>query len=133
MNPEKTKKLCDKYPDLYQKDFWFECDDGWYDLIDTLSSCIQQEVKTRMFNASTEEEREQCRVVAVQVKSKFAGLRFYANFDSPEISGMIRHAESMSYRICEACGNKASSKKSSRGWLFTMCDTCWEDAQQKLG
>jgi len=54
MNPELEKKLIAKYPELYSEHdkppteslmcFGFECGDGWYDLIDCLSACINHRV-----------------------------------------------------------------------------------------
>lgn len=66
-------------------------------------------------------------VVAVQVKEKFGGLRFYVNGADDEVRGMIDMAESMSYRLCEDCGTKGTLRKG--GWYRTMCDPCndtWE-------
>lgn len=131
MTPEKNNALCSKYPAIFPKDFWIECDDGWYDLLDTLCACIQNEVKKNI-GACPPDDIEQHQVVVLQVKSKFAGLRFYVESCSETISGMIRHAESMSYRICEQCGNRGHRRQAGRGWIFTSCDPCWLIIQSKL-
>ena len=60
-------------------------------------------------------------ITASQVKEKFGGLRFYTNGYTEEVSGMIRMAESMSYRTCEVCGNPGRSN--NYGWISTLCDT----------
>ena len=60
-------------------------------------------------------------VTASQVKEKFGGLRFYTNGYTDGIGGMIRMAESMSYRTCEVCGNPGRSN--NYGWISTLCDT----------
>jgi hypothetical protein len=60
-------------------------------------------------------------ITASQVKEKFGGLRFYTNGFTDEVSGMIRMAESMSYRTCEVCGNPGRSN--NYGWISTLCDT----------
>jgi hypothetical protein len=60
-------------------------------------------------------------ITASQVKEKFGGLRFYTNGYTDEVSGMIRMAESMSYRTCEVCGNPGRSN--NYGWISTLCDT----------
>ena len=60
-------------------------------------------------------------ITASQVKEKFGGLRFYTNGYTDEIGGMIRMAESMSYRTCEVCGNPGRSNH--HGWISTLCDT----------
>ena len=60
-------------------------------------------------------------ITASQVKEKFGGLRFYTNGYTDEVGGMIRMAESMSYRTCEVCGN--SGRSNNHGWISTLCDT----------
>ena len=36
MSPEKEKLLKDKFPKIFADNFYFECDDGWADLINIL-------------------------------------------------------------------------------------------------
>jgi hypothetical protein len=60
-------------------------------------------------------------ITASQVKEKFGGLRFYTNGYTDVINGMIRMAESMSYRTCEVCGSPGRSNH--YGWISTLCDT----------
>lgn len=60
-------------------------------------------------------------VTASQVKEKFGGLRFYYDGGDDIVSGMVRMAESMSYRTCEECG--APGMSNSYGWISTLCDT----------
>lgn len=59
-------------------------------------------------------------VVAMQVKEKFGGLRFYYYGGDDYISGLVDMAESMSYIICEECGDKGFPNKN--GWIRTLCD-----------
>ena len=115
MSPELTKKLLDKYPTLYdQKHFWgFECGDGWYNIIDHLSSAI-----TTYTNPQT--EFEVFNVVVSQVKEKFGQLRFYADNTDKVVDGMIWLAEHMSGKTCETCGNRGEMRGGS--WLVTLCD-----------
>ena len=102
MKKELQNKLFEKYPKIFrQKDLpkqetcmcWgFQCGDGWYDLIDTLCSCIQRRVDYKGGN----------QVEATQVKTKFGGLRFYTDcVDDAFILGLIRMTEAMSYNIKE--------------------------------
>jgi len=62
-------------------------------------------------------------VVAVQVKEKFGGLRFYVNSASVEIYAMLNFAEHLSYSICEFCGSMKNIKH-SKGWIITACQEC---------
>lgn len=59
-------------------------------------------------------------VVAVQVKEKFGGLRFYINGGDNTIHSYIEFAESMSYRTCEECG--APGQVYTDGWHVTLCE-----------
>lgn len=149
MTPEKDSQLCEKYPKIFRDRYaspqstcmcWgFSCGDGWYDLIDTLCSCIQnhvenkfrqQQLSLKYGNIKPEDviPSEDLQVVAVQVKEKFGGLRFYINGADEEVHGMITMAEAMSHKICEDCGSKGTLRKG--GWLRTLCDSC-HDADQK--
>lgn len=58
-------------------------------------------------------------VVAVQVKEKFGGLRFYVDGGDEVTHAYITMAESMSGVTCEACG--APGKTGGRGWIRTLC------------
>lgn len=84
---------------------FFEIGPGWYGLVKTL---IEQAV-SKGWN------KEIC-----QVKEKFGGLRFYINGASNEVHDIIHKYESMSYKICEECGE--SGKERTGGWIRTLCD-----------
>lgn len=159
MSPELDKHLCEKYPlifadrnaDMTQTAMcWgFDCNDGWYDIIDALCMAIQHRIDHRKrdiewdinFNQQMEEARKNnwenwpkyhvreprevrqpiSQVVAVQVKEKFGGLRFYYNGGDEYIDGLAQMAEMMSERVCEDCGNKG--KLYQQGWHRTLCLT----------
>lgn len=121
-------KLLEKYPEIFRGtttrdgtkiDFYFECDDGWYDIIDVLCACIKNENEICAARANREGE-EFVPVIAAQVKEKFGGLRFYVYGHDDRISGMIKMAESMSYRTCEVCGKPGQLR--SYAWVKTHCD-----------
>jgi hypothetical protein len=59
-------------------------------------------------------------VVAVQVKEKFGGLRFYYDGGDEYIHGLVAMAESMSYVTCEVCGSPG--RVYTDGWHATLCD-----------
>lgn len=62
--------------------------------------------------------------VAVQVKEKFGGLRFYVNFSTPRIEELIREAEEKADRTCETCGNPGKRKNTNTNWVLTICPEC---------
>ena len=104
---------CNRPPEQSNMRFGCECGNGWFDLIDTLCLTIQNHI---------DHAKEVPQAVAAQVKEKYGGLRFYIYGGDSYVYGLIRMAETISYRICEQCGNKGSSNNS--GWISTLCEEC---------
>jgi hypothetical protein len=125
----------------------FECGDGWYNIIDTLCGLLTSDyrgAKSRYDHLAevgvgnvlygtktvTQEAVDETKAkldeetlkvpVAVQVKEKFGGLRFYVQAATDKHYQYISFAESMSYRTCEECG--APGKTYTDGWHMTLCD-----------
>jgi hypothetical protein len=89
----------------------------------------RDEYKERVLNAEFQSIPDAIpQVVAVQVKEKFGGLRFYYNGGDDYIRGLASMAESMSTSTCEECGAPGSTR--SGGWVRTLCDV-HEAAYQK--
>jgi hypothetical protein len=125
-----------------------ECGDGWYNIIDVLCGLLTSEYRQaqsrydfikdkvdqpqwegskkiitqeQIDEAKAKLDEETLKVpVAVQVKEKFGGLRFYVQAATKEHYNYISFAESMSYRTCESCG--ADGKTYTDGWHTTLCD-----------
>ena len=125
-----------------------ECGDGWYNIIDVLCGLLTSEYRhaqsryesikdlvdqprwegskdiitqEKIDDAKVRMDEEAAKVpVAVQVKEKFGGLRFYVQAATDKHYNYISFAESMSYRTCEECG--APGKTYTDGWHRTMCD-----------
>ena len=125
-----------------------ECGDGWYNIIDVLCGLLTSEYRNAQSRYDfikdkvdqpqwegsekivTQEMIDEAKVkldeeaskvpVAVQVKEKFGGLRFYVQAATDEHYRYITFAESMSYRTCEDCG--APGKTYTDGWHTTLCD-----------
>ncbi|MBF6650423.1 hypothetical protein [Methylobacter sp. BlB1] len=108
MLPVLQNLLCNEYPTLYQdrqnaEKMVFECNDGWFALIDTLSSLIVKRSRT---------------TVVEQVKEGDYGsllvcVSGYAPEDYDYIFGITRLAYYLSQLICEKCG--------SRGTFINSC------------
>jgi len=134
MSPEKDLLLRQRYPKIFKSsqhndeplDMWgIECDDGWFELIDTLCSKIQSHIDWRSKNVQDASTIEELQVVAQQVKEKFGGLRFYVVGGDDVTDAFISFAETMSMKICETCG-QPGKQQSDNGWIHTTCDSCLE-------
>lgn len=119
MNPDLDRSLVTKFPKIFviasasnKTECWyFECLDGWFDLIDQLCTDIQHYL---------DQHPEVPQLVAAQVKGKFGGLRFYADGGDEYTDLLISQAEDKSFTVCEVCGD--SGKLNSVGWLQTLCE-----------
>lgn len=139
MRKELDQKLCADYPKIFSNRFgdmketamcWgFECDDGWYNILNVLCANIQSHIDWRNSRRESmlkhnpynqEIPDEVLQVVAEQIKEKFGTLRFYYHGGDEVIDGMIQMAESISTFTCEKCG--APGKLRGTGWLYTACD-----------
>jgi len=125
---DREEEIKKKYPKIFgsnqentHRHFMFECNSGWFDLIDILCGKIQSRVDRHSLE----------QVVALQVKEKFGGLRFYCSGGDDVTDAYVEFAESLSYKTCENCGIPGQSR-SVRGWVHTSCDSCLEKLQQRF-
>ena len=133
MKLELQNDLVKAYPKIFKNvDFGIECNDGWYDLLDTLCYTMQRHcnvtntryiIETDKYEFVEEGDPEYVQVVAAQVKEKLGTLRFYVDGGDVSTEAMIELAEAMSGRICELCGSPAKTSRDS-GWLHTTCVDC---------
>jgi hypothetical protein len=122
--------------------------DGWYNIIDTLCGLLTSDYRSaqsrydfikdkvgqpkwsgskdvitqeQIDEAKAKLDEETAKVpVAVQVKEKFGGLRFYVQAATDKHYNYISFAESMSYHTCEECG--APGTRYTDGWHSTLCN-----------
>lgn len=123
MNKKNTNKLFRDFPRLYRgrnkpmteslMGFGFECGDGWYNLIHTLSAALENHMN----------ESPKVHIEASQVKEKFGSLRFYIDGGDDYTLKLIDEAERQSATICEDCGAPAKLQR-RRGWFATLCELC---------
>lgn len=153
MKKELDEALCAAYPKIFKDRrgdvketlmcWGFECGDGWYQVLDSLCGNIQHHIDWSHKNHAwdlkwNEEHQEEQRpvrepvpqVVAVQVKEKFGGLRFYYDGGDEQISGMVRMAESWAANTCETCGSPG--KMRNGGWIRTLCDKHETEYQERM-
>ena len=128
MNAKNTAYLFGRYPVLYQGrkfpitqsliPFGIETGDGWFKLVDQLSADI-----------TALDKKNGSETIAVQVKEKFGGLRYYVESGSDAVYDLIDAAEEESLKTCEMCGEPGELR--GVGWVSTMCDKCWAKTQAK--
>lgn len=105
MNDENTLNLYKHHPNIFPETSnvrteGFRCGDGWYILLHKLCNSIDFETEIHGTRP----------VVAVQVKDKFGGLRFYTDHaPSDRIRGFIAFAEILSYNVCQNCAKLNTS------------------------
>jgi len=109
MTDKNSDKLINRFPDIFNENFYFECDDGWFDIIFDLCKDMQHEIN----NSGCQQ------VVAAQVKEKFAGLRFYASGGNEVTSAMIDKYAKLSSKTCEVTGGKGYVCE-KHGWYKTL-------------
>lgn len=132
MNEKLEKKLIEKFPKIFPPKstsptsaielFGIECHDGWYVLIETACKLAQQEIDWSEKN-QTEDNPKINQIVAIQIKQKFGGLRFYYSGGDKTINGIINTIEAMSYTICEECGTNQNIIH-TKGYIKTICVSC---------
>ena len=121
--------LCNKFPFIYDPDNRWSMpstDEGWDEIIISLSSKINEHVKNWSKN-------EQPKIL--QIKEKFGELRFYISTTDNYISELIKEAEDEANQTCEFCGSKENIQqfqkgKRKYGWIKKLCDKCgneWEN------
>ena len=104
------RDLKEKYPELYDSDFFFECGPGWYGILKKMSE------KLSAIGG----------VSVSQVKEKYGTLRVYADHDGTPIEtdfwAVIDEAEKASEYVCEQCASPGTL--TGTNWYKTLCDVC---------
>lgn len=114
--------------------FGFECDDGWYRLLERGMTQIKQYIN-RYDKAWNNDEQKindtpyPYKFEVVQVKEKFGTLRFYVQGADNEIRRIISHMEWASGVVCEVCGRPG--KVQGAHWLRCVCEECEKTRESK--
>jgi hypothetical protein len=130
MNDENTRRVIRACPSIFETiedeqnkmsrgemfmpiAFYFECGDGWADLLVELCEGIQKHIQTLPPEAVSE-------LVALQVKEKYGTLRFYVSGYDKTLDKLIEDASKKSSVTCETCGAPGESRGDA--WLYTACE-----------
>lgn len=119
MNRELENALVVSYPAIcrslqprFSGSSLFECDDGWYRIIDELSRKLEGET-----HASN--------LLAIEVQEKLGSLRFRLRGDiTSKVETWLAEATRLSQRTCERCGQSAALRGHEDGRVRTLCPTC---------
>lgn len=119
MEEAKAKYLIEKYKPLFD-DIWFECGDGWFNIIEKAA----QEINRAGADWIEDPPR------ASQVKEKYGTLRIYMQSENDEMDKVIRKAEAESSKTCEVCG-KPGKLYEINYWARTRCPECYAQEIKK--
>jgi len=130
MNIKLENYLIKKFPKLYTECgeqnpftlFNFECGDGWFRLILWLSRYLQNYIDQQ--NKWAEKYPDKYlpvkQIKVVQVKEKFATLRFYTSGGNERTEAIISFVEYMSGYVCEETGKTNNIAVNKKGWVKTQ-------------
>lgn len=116
--------LISKYPNVFRNLSYLECNEGWKNIIEAVSSSIEDYINTEV----PDELKEG--IFATQVKEKFGGLRFYMSDSFPYINGAIHIAEKLSFKTCEVCGSPSVKTPPVKRYIQTLCQMCYNRTQK---
>jgi hypothetical protein len=101
MGPDKTAQLRNNFPSLYRQVKYFECGDGWYDLLWLASWDMEIEIrKLQAEGIDTRYLPHAVRIISVDDTLEFQ----LTGGGTDEMWQAIAEAEELSTRTCERCG-----------------------------
>lgn len=122
------ERLIKLFPQLYvtperPNGLYFECADGWYDLLLEMSYKINQII---------EEDPETYKDFYIsQLKEKYGTLRVYTSYSYEPIDHIIEEYEFVSAKTCELCGNPGVLDRDGY-WYQTLCDDHRQKRRSKI-
>lgn len=134
MKPELQNKLLEKYAEILFEyweistpispmKFGFECDDGWFNILDKALGEILSHVMNHFplgFSVS-------------QVKEKYGKLEIYLSHSDETLNKITYYATCESFKTCEVCGTKENIGMTQK-WFKTICESCYDLSRlKKLG
>ena len=129
MKEELEQKLKDRYPQLLGSLPYFECGDGWYNILSAMCYRIQLNIDRKVKEGNNDPNLLEFKFV--QIKEKFGGLRAYTHGRDEYSDAVIDMAESMAAVTCENCGSPGSIRKG--GWWGCRCDNCQSEWKKIRG
>lgn len=119
MSPEKQEHLHKTFSLLYRRPVYFECLDGWYEIIWQLSFALETLIEHQILYGYQLNNDDWFHVL--QVKEKFGGLRFYMTGTTEGMDKVINNFEALSKHTCEVCGMRGAIRCNNQ-WLECRCE-----------
>ena len=126
-------RMHERFPEMFSKPYGgFAVGAGWWHIIESLCANIQAHVNWKNEQKEKYNRGSGCeRVIVVQIKEKFGGLRFYYEGGNEFIHGMVRMAEAWAANTCEVCGERGASSNTG-GWVSTLCEKHRTERLEKM-
>lgn len=124
MKQELFDQLSSKYPRVFRKITYITCSDGWFEIVNSMCSLIEDYISKLPLEL-------QDQVYAEQIKQKFGPLRVYFSKNISYIDGVIDMAEMYSKFVCEECGS-ASGEIRSLSYVQVLCEECLESQKKTI-
>jgi hypothetical protein len=110
------QRILEEFPEIIETRCWSGFGDGWYGIVRDL--CLAVRGRNEARRAAGEPE-----VHVLQIKEKLGVLRFYISCRlDEELRDLIRKAEEVSARTCDACGKPGTLRREDG--IRTRCDEC---------
>lgn len=110
MTEDKSIALKGKFPRFFENGFRFDCDDGWFSLIESTLLLLNQHAAIG--------PNESFKIK--QIKEKFGRLRIYTSTNDDYIYGVINTVEHLSLKYCEVCGSVGELRSGNKR-VRTLC------------
>lgn len=132
-------RLREKYPDLFDKNYFHDLPDGWEWIVEAFIKSAQQ----WRWREGDLEVSNFYYLSIVQCKEKFGSLRLYIDVQGDtmkiadirsELRGAASMAESLSRNTCAHCGTMKNNAavRNNNGYYLALCDTCVASGAWKL-
>lgn len=132
MSEEKTKDLIRRFGQLFgsNRAIVFECDSGWYAIINDALQEINHIATHKAPPGSVE---------VTQIKEKFGGLRIYTKVDETldnydeikeDLWNITHRAEQKSFKVCEITGEPGKCREVGQAYK-TISDTEYDKYLKK--
>lgn len=139
ITPEQDKAIVEAFPKLYRVrhttryglQYGLQISPGWYDLIWNTSALLEACLEGLPVVSQSDYH-------ALQIKQKFAGLRFYMSKTTEEMDQIIAVACEKAETTCEVCGANAeliyppvALLPMFHGWMEKLCPVHFKERAER--